>query len=304
MPLPIFDEITRKKLILVKQIYQNAFVQSQSHSSNVNKILSVIGFDFANETVLKTLVSYLDSTKTPQDSFQGLIQRADSLLSNHSLSQVPDKANIQYVHSIRNDAQHKAKYPNISDVNDCRTYSRDFLKKIVSNVWNIDFEKISLTDIIQNNKAKQFLIDAENAFDESRYNDTVMQASSGLTWAIEKVKDSIVGKLPSFTGGIVLLDNSGKPMSEHESQKALRTLEYMQETILYMTLGINFSEYMRYKALVGIVYFTESGSPKYVHFRNNFHSDEAEFILSFCMDTVVQIENRVEDLDKPFGLKK
>ncbi len=32
--------------------------------------------------------------------------------------------------------------------------------------------------------------------------------------------------------------------------------------------------------------------------------DAAEFLVSYAMDTVLQIESRIGDIDKPFGIKR
>lgn len=148
------DPITRKKLIIVKQLYQNTIRQSASQHSTIDRLLSVIGFDLAIETLLRAIVGSLDSSKSPADGFQGLVQQCDNLLVGNGISAIPDKANIQYIHSIRNDAQHKAKYPNESDVSDCRTYTRDFLRKTITEIWALDFEKISLIDVVQHDKVR------------------------------------------------------------------------------------------------------------------------------------------------------
>jgi len=201
MPIPI-DAITRKKLILVKQLYQQAVVQSASQHSIISRILAIIGFDLAIETVLRAIVGSLDPSKTPADGFQGLIQQCDSLLAAAGCNPIPDKANIQHIHSIRNDAQHKAKYPNESDVSDSRTYCRDFLQKVVANVWGLDFERISLTDAIQNKKVRQFLTEAETALNHKDYQQAIHQAAAGLTWALNRIRTAVVGRLPSFARAI------------------------------------------------------------------------------------------------------
>ena len=75
------DPITRKKLIIVKQLYQNAVIKSASRHSIIDRLLSVIGFDLAIETVLRAVVGSLDSSKPPVDGFQSLVQQCDSLLT-------------------------------------------------------------------------------------------------------------------------------------------------------------------------------------------------------------------------------
>lgn len=80
------------------------------------------------------MVSSLNTSVVPKTDFQAIVQQADSELASAGLAPIPDKGKIQHVRTIRNDAQHKAKYPNETDVSDCRTYTRDFLQQIVLNV--------------------------------------------------------------------------------------------------------------------------------------------------------------------------
>lgn len=293
------DAITHKKLILVKQLYQQAVVQSTSLHSITGRIMSVIGFDIAVETVLKAVVSSLDSSKIPPDNFQGLIQQCDDLLPKAGYNPVPDKANIQHVHSIRNDAQHKAKYPNESDVSDCRTYTRDFLQKIISDVWGLSFESVSLTDVIQHVKVKEFLVNAERAKSQDDYQQAVKQAAAGLTLALIYVKRAIVGRTPSFARAFLMEDSFGKPKSDGDTYRAF---ERMQETLLYVALGLNYADYMRYRQIAGDVIFgVGSTTPLYAGLKEPIIADDAEFVVAYCTDKVVQIENLVGNLEAPFG---
>lgn len=297
------DPITRKKLIIVKQLYQNAIKQSASQHSTIDRLLSVIGFDLSIETLLRAIVGSLDSAKSPADGFQGLVQQCDNLLTGNGINAIPDKANIQYIHSIRNDAQHKAKYPNESDVSDCRTYTRDFLRKTIVEIWGLDFEKISLTDVVQHEKVKQYLVDAENHLLQGNFQEAVQSASAGLTWTLNHVEAAIVGRLPSFAGGVLLIDNFGKPMSDVHSRDGYRALERMQDTLLYIALGMNYTEYMQYKKFAGYVIFTGDGKP---HFQGKIEPAEqsdAEFVVAYSINTIVQIEGIVGSIDKPFGFE-
>src|SRR6185437_12427554 len=120
MPVTL-DVITRKKLILVRQIYQRAVLQAEAQHIYVDRILSLIGFDLSNETLLKTVVGAADPHKTPSTDFQGIVRQADTLLATNGLPALSHKVQIQHVRTLRNDAQHKARYPNDTDLNDCRT---------------------------------------------------------------------------------------------------------------------------------------------------------------------------------------
>ena len=299
MPIPV-DPITRKKLILVKQLYQQAVVQSTSQHSVVSRIMSVIVFDLTIETVLKAVVGSLDTSKVPAGKFQGLIQQSDILLAKADCSPVPDKANIQHVHSIRNDAQHKARYPNESDVSDCRTYTRDFLQKIITDVWGLAFDKISLTDIIRHDKVREFLIDAEAALSQGDYPQAVQHAAYGLTWALNCVKTAVLGSTPVEARGIIAIDRDGKRIGRWGEIGLYDAFRRTQEILLHVALGMNYAHYVRYKRIAGDVFFTKT--LVYTQGRKeSIDANDAEFVVAYCIDTVVQIESRVGSLDAPLA---
>lgn len=300
MAVPV-DSITHKRLILAKQLFQHAVVQSASQHSTISRILAVIGFDLAVETVLKAIVSALDPSRSAASSFQGLVQQCDRLLPAAGCNPVPDRANIQHVHSIRNDAQHKAKYPNESDVSDCRTYTRDFLRKVLVDLWALDFDSMSLTDIVQNQAVKQFLTDAETALSAANYQQATEHAAAGLTKALNRVETAIVGRLPAFTSGIMLLGTFGDVSSGSDATDAYRALERMQQTLLLVALGLDYGGYMHYRQISGNVTFTLDGTPHFSGMQENITASSAEYVVAYCIDTVVQVEACVGDIEAPFG---
>lgn len=85
-----------------------------------------------------------------------------------------------------------------------RTYTRDFLRKIIADVWEQNFEKISPTNMIQHAKVKEFISDAEIALNQNDHQRAVQKAAAGLTWALEQVEIAVVGRKQSFPRGIML----------------------------------------------------------------------------------------------------
>ena len=191
------DIITRKKLILVKQIYQRALIQSQAKYSDVDRIFAVVGFDLANETVLKAVVSALNPSKNLSNDFPGIVTQAENELATHNVT-IPDKVKIQHVRTLRNDAQHKAKYPNENDVNDCRTYTRDFLIQTFSDVWGESFDSISLIDVIQEVETKNHLMEATQDFVKSDYSQTIVKSMVAFQRMISGIADLITDSVSDF----------------------------------------------------------------------------------------------------------
>jgi len=292
------DLITRKKLILTKQLYQQAIIQSKSHHSDVNRLISVIEFDAAIESLLKSILWTLDSSKTPPDKFQELIQQCNNLLTKNSLSSLPDLSHIQWIHSIRNDAQHKAKLPSIDNVSDCRTYTRDFIEKVMNDVYGISFENISLIELIKHEKIRQYFINAESFVKKGESQKAVQEAATGLEWALIYVKTSLVGDTSHFTSAFITEDSFGKPKSD---SNLFRAFKKMQETVLFLSLGMNYREYIQLKQITGQISITLDGNSHFHNMQEIITSEESDFVFSYSINTIIQIENFVQDLEAPFG---
>lgn len=299
MTIPL-DDVTRKKLILVKQIFQRSLLQSQTNHNYVDRIIALIGFDLANETILKAVISALDSRVTPADGFQSVIQQAESRLSDKSLPPLPIKANIQHVHNLRNDAQHKARYPNEIDVNDCRTYTRDFLREIVSNIWGESFESISLIDIIQDVDTKRFLLEAEQNFASDDFTQTVIKSMVAFIKAISGVANAMTDSVSSWVRGIVVTKSFDKTeTSENVYTAFIRT----RELIVFQTIGINTQEYLKYKRItrfIGISIAQDGNYSVNLSSHERPTKDEAEYVLNFVTNSIVLIESLDEDITKAY----
>jgi len=296
----VADAITYKKLVLVRQLYDDALIRSHSVHNNVDMIMAVVGFDLAIETTLKAIFSSLETSKALETEFQPLIQKTENLMNDKNLNPLPDKAKIQYIHNIRNDAQHRAKYPNPSDVSDCRTYARDFLQNIIKQVWDFEFDKISLAETIGDDEIKTHLIKAESSLKAKDTKSALKEATIGFNKSIRHVSASVVGRtslLSSFSYGLVIQDKMGNQKVDEDSYHALQR---MKETLQSFALGINRIDYNKYKKITGGI--VEVGNnvlwmnePKDVSY------DDADFVVTFAVNNIVKIESMVGDLKKPFG---
>lgn len=304
------DPITRKKLFLVKQLYEHALIQSQSVDNSTNRIFSIIGFDLAIETILKTILVAIDTKKYQEYKFHDLVRQVDTLLKESSLQGVPDQNHIIHIHEIRNNAQHKAIFPNENAVNDCRTYCRDFLNTITLLVFGDHFQSINLVDLLQDDEIRQILATASQKVKQKSYSEAVDLASQAMTKTIEYVKSAVVGTIPSHISGIVVSDSfrSGKddqkiyhPDSHHNEEALLRALEKMQETLMFVVLGLNQNDYLKYKKIAGYTYFTADNKHHRFQGKDDPNENDAEFVVSYCIDAIVKIEEHIGSLKKPFG---
>lgn len=339
LPLEL-DNLTHKKLVLVRQLYQQAVLQAAPSHSIVSRIMAVLTFDLAAETLLKSAFNALKPDKTPSTRFEGIIQQVESAMGDT----VPSRAKILHVHKIRNTAQHEARFPNLNDLDECRVYTRDFIEELSQLVWNVSFESVSLTDLVNNAVVKGFLVEAEAALGEQDWEKAVKKANAGLSWALHKARGRFVNEPYVMTPVDYSIDRLqsatrfdswmgvNKPREinrelweaiQSSNQKALRDvgvllseLEEMiraveadtlraQYAIIEFTLGIDRADYLRFRRVAGDVEFVdhEASEVRYSRMKSDIDHTEAEFVFNFCVASVLQIEAQAGDIELPFGVE-
>jgi len=289
------DPITRRKLILVKQLYQQAEKQSNLQHSISIRIMSVIGFDLAIETLLKVIVGVLDQRKQPNEGFPGLLDQCDDLLSKQGLPLLPHRAQVLHVHSIRNDAQHKAKYPNQTDISDCRTYVRDFCIEVICNIWGVSFGEISPLEWIDDTTLRELL--------ELSWADIQAQNyKKGLTlakFAFDRASASILDFLPQGADG--LYDGQVPELARNTVKYVNAVLKNIENTAKHfaamMSTGISIVDYKQFKKATPTMCFNYSSSVQApadvrvrvdVQWRGNEPDEEtASWVHAFVVDSVV-----------------
>lgn len=330
------DANTHKRLVLVKQLYERAVIQSSASHSVLSRILAVISFDLAVETSLRTVVNVLSSKPREDITFPKLVQWANDELGKAQLGSVPDQGNITHVHHIRNDAQHNARYPSEYETDDCRIYVRDFLRKLTNQVWGTDLARISLAALIDNQIARQFSKEAERNLRRGDHAEAVRYSNAALSWAISRVPRVILGDSfrwswepqygsPRYSRKLMhdvdnphlrrvlegLQDNTAESFQRvfeiiGSMRKELATeFQKLQDTLVYFTLGLDHADLLRFRRIAGPVTFHEDEKGEasfHIHgMKEDIGAGDAEFAFAYCIDAIIQIESRVGDLDAPFS---
>lgn len=289
------DAITHKKLILVKQMYLRAVAQSQSSHNFVDRIFAVIGFDLANETALKAVVSALSPTGNSSDTFQGVMNQAENEFTSRSLI-FPDKVKAQHVRNLRNDAQHKAKYPNETDAGECRLYTYDFLTRIFFDVWRESFESMSMLDLIQNDKVKGYLTQAKDDLANNQLFEAMFNCKVSFIIAIGGFASSITEHVSSSTK-LVVVDS----FSSRAGEKLLDAFLKTRNLVALQIIGLNLQEYLRYEHYTRQIRVMSAGNRTYQAINTEYipPKEEVEYAYNFVVNAAILIENVDEDIKKP-----
>jgi len=123
-------------------------------------MLAIHHFDNSIEILLKCIATKRGSqSQKPQNEFEHLL----------SLPDVPLKEQIRGLHRARNAAQHQGDIPSYDTVIKYKGYVEDFFKEACIQEFNIPFEEVFLCQLVENDKLKEKLLQAESSYNNQDY---------------------------------------------------------------------------------------------------------------------------------------
>ncbi|MEV6273542.1 hypothetical protein AB0L64_40675 [Kribbella sp. NPDC051936] len=169
----LFSELsdrTSRRLRVARRTYRSAEALATGGVSDADRASAIVQFDFAVETVTRALLfdagRHLRSKVDPKiQGFRPLLEgAADTFRNAGSANDVPGRAGLEHVRSLRNAAQHEARIPTEIEVHECLVYARDAAVEIVRLAWAADFLAAE-TEAIRSAIVKRYLSGAKAAED-------------------------------------------------------------------------------------------------------------------------------------------
>lgn len=296
------DGITFKRLVLAKKIFSRGVSQLESAHNFADKIIGLVSLDLANETILKAVIGG-EPRKANESNFHGLISVVNKFLKNNDLEKVPDEANVKKVRNLRNNAQHDAECPNDNSLSDCRTYTADFLSKIISNVWGREFGALSLISLVNAPHLKALLEKAAANFEKNEFTDACFDAVAAFDRLIRSTRVAVVGNDNQvfYRQGYDI----SNPEFSAQLQSIVSDINELKTLSLHSVLRIDLKQYNKYRAITAGINSHWMGSDTYQGtFSRGSSEDEAAFVLNFVTNTIIDIEGLVGDIEKPFGIQR
>lgn len=166
------SELTMRKLTISKYMYLQGLSNSKKKST-VNAIQTIINYDYAVETAVKTALLYKDIPLTLNKKFKDfptLITDIKEFIINETLLR-----EIESLHKIRNDVQHDSRIPSDDDVSRFTITVKYLLDEICATIFlnQVTFESISLTFIIDSQIERIILSEIDKAIESERYSHSV-----------------------------------------------------------------------------------------------------------------------------------
>lgn len=315
------EESIIRRLVLVKQMYFHAYLHSLDRTE-LGRMFAIQAMDYCIETLLKTILSkygspsdyagspsayynLIDSLRgqryTPKmdfyrlwDEVVGIFRESKNAISEDS---PPLRREISLIHELRNDAQHQGVIPSADEVQKSMNYTESFVRLVFKSVFKKEFDELTLADLIENAEIKDLLKEAEKAFTENRFPDSITASAKAFRKALlSEIRRRPYIHRPSYFISWDVEDigrRLGIPDAFRDLGRHLRDfrewIEYLEEQLEVIALGCDLRQYLRFRQKSPHIEVAIGGE-MHVLARQNWQptKDDCIEVLDFVFSTILR----------------
>lgn len=266
-------------LIRAKSLQEHAISHSTS-VSGIDPIIVVHGLDNSIEYLVRIVARHIDYEETTGDSLEklGLLEMIAKinkhLKANYAFS-LPHFEDIRVLRQARNLVQHAA----IDVAKDLAHFVRitqRFFETTAHAIFGLDVSRLSISQLIQNSRVKQYLEEAENHLKESRYLEAVEAARDAYENAY--FHHAAESRLRTFAPAAVSLSRTTSPEESY-------LLETLSDELQSLRLGVNTRRLDRFRRILEHIphnrRIDEHGN---MVMMRPWNESDAQFCLSFASE--------------------
>lgn len=289
------NEIITRRLAIIKYLYTIGVQQSKQADTIAG--FSILSFHDCIEMFL-LLIAEHNNTKTDKLSFMDFWDKFPNLTLKESMRAVKDR---------RVSVKHKGQFPSKSDIEISRISVTDFLIQNTKIQFNIDFENVSLLDLIAYTEVKDYLILSEKLLAKNNYDDSLMNSSFAFQNLIDFYESN---KEFWYQKTFDLGEKIGKEYehligrnSNYESRwfkEVTNTLNKIREVSKLTGLGIDYKKYSVFKLLTPKVYRDANGNYTALYKMSDkgviLNKDNCQFCIEFVLECAIKLQDFDFDL--------
>lgn len=300
--LPIaLDSEGHRRLVVAKQAFESGISRAGTDSRSA-RMLVIIDFDFSAETMLRLAHKVLLPNEQPPIQFPKLQKAVHEALLGLGGAGILEYGEIDRMHSIRNGVQHQAEYPTADQIQRARTAMAIFLQQMCLSIWQQDVASVDEIELVATTKVKELLTSAKASLvqDEPDFSKVTANCWKAFNHTLDAVRSVLVGGSPRSTGTAIFTRTT--PDRQHWDSALYEGIQSTQDLALLLAFGIDPVGYLRYLSIVGGQSTLASSNSmlravEVEHYA--ISSDDAKFVYAFCLESILQIENRVGTITQP-----
>lgn len=261
------------RLVCAKYIFRRSCELLDSHNP-FSAGLAVSGFQDSVELVLRTIAEHLDVSLTGNVAFNQIIDKieAEAKLPNRTMLNQLNKARVSF--------KHFGLEPKEQDAIKIRRDLEVFFPLAFTQFFAIDFEFVSLVDLIGHRRTENFLHEAERAIEQEEYQKAVFSSATAFHLYRQRLDKKRFNLNP--------FNRERTPELKSALDDIKKLFEDQQEQLDILMDGINPIEFQKFERLAPRVEFSRAHTILDYRFGHRVSPDreDALFCLRFALDSI------------------
>ena len=291
-----------KRLSFIKSFYQ--FAREQSKLPPPQNFISVLMFHDSVELFLHLSAEYLDAN-LDNINFMKYFNRIDEKLENQNLTQ---KAAINTLNKERVSLKHYNLYPNPDNIEMHRVNTQNFFNENCPVIFGIEFDEVSLLNLIQDEEVKETLEKAQNEFNDNQYKESLENIAIAFQILLENYEENkkVYGRSPFDIGSDLEFDMAFRRNypTELEGLYSLeKTIQKIQDVLKIIILNLDYRKYLKFRLLTpdkviyaknvrfSTIWFSGRGEM-------DFKKEDVQYCINFVIESALKLYGFDFEIDK------
>lgn len=270
-----------RRLSIIKYLYQLGV--EQSYKTKPLDSISILMFHDSIELFLELSAEFLSASIRKNTRFLEYFDKINQQLNGEQLTQ---KQSMNRLNRARVSLKHHGMLPHPSDIEGYRIVSKTFFEENISIVFGINFNDISLIDLVKNDKVKQFLYSSQNYYREGEFKNAI----ENIAIAFKIMIDDYEMDKKRFGVNSFFFKRLWK--KNH--------LEKIQRILKVLVLDIDSRKYIKFNLLTPYVLANKKVSWYGERNRRPIKKEYVDFCFNFVIETALTLQELDTDIQNLF----
>ena len=291
-------EIIINRLSYIKYLFLKG--EEQARQAEVVAGFSILAFHDAIEMFLMLVYEHLDCGNDKK------FITIDDYLGN--IPNIKMKESVKSLSKCRNSLKHQGQFPSKNDIDKHRVNTRSFLQTNSSLLLSLDFDSITLIDLVSFEECKQFLKSAQENRDANKFFECMADTRKAFISMLSEFENSKkywhhsifnIGRKPRETYKDFINDTTIKNKEKYKAwfEDVNETINDLRNVVKIISIGVDYKQYALFNAVAPQVIILFDGSYHVgeadSHFYSRVHTSKelCDLCINFVVDCAVKFQD-------------